>query len=156
MVRSNELSFARRGAIAKRRARKQVRPGYLTARFIEVDSADDTLAVVSFNGSQVSVPAGPHNLVPGTLVRVAVDSNNSPTFLVGPATTWPEGLDATAADPGTVTTMKTLAPETLTLEQLQTLQSKVGDVQATLDSFTVNLAPETETTPEPVDPIEEN
>ena len=148
MVRPNELSFARRGAIAKLRARKQVRPGYLTARFIGVDPTDDSLAVVSFNGSRVSVPAGQHNLVPGTLVRVAVDSNNSPTFLAGAATSWPEGLDTAATTPGTVTTMRALAPETLTLEQIETLSLKVGDVQETLDSFTVSLSPETETEPE--------
>lgn len=162
MVRPNELSFARRGAIQKLAARHQgTHPGYLTARFIEIDPEDNDRALVAFGDSHVSVPAGPHNIVPGTLVRVAVDSNNAPTYLIGASTTWPEGLDVSVLAPPPVTTMKVLAPETLTISQIKQMQDQVAILQDMLTGIAVELDPPeekaavSEIDPDPIVPIEE-
>lgn len=153
MVRPNELSFARRGALMKWQARRRARPDYLTARFVEIDPSDDNRVIVSFNEALISVPSGgPLPLVPGTLVRVAVDSNNSPTYVVGASTTWPEGLDSTSAQPGAVTTMSVLSPAELTLDQVQALQEQVSTVQETLEGFVAVLEAEQGV---PSDPVEE-
>lgn len=110
MVRSNELSFARRGALQKLAARRQgARPSVLTGLLVGLDPADDSRVVVSFDGSEVSVLAGPQKLVPGTVVAVEVDSSNAPVRVTGPVTTRPEGLDDGIPAPDPVTPMPDLA-----------------------------------------------
>lgn len=110
MVRSNELSFARRGALQKLAARRQgARPGVLTGLLVGLDPDDDSRVVVSFDGSDVSVLAGPQKLVPGTVVAVEVDSSNAPVRVTGPVTTRPEGLDADMPAPAPVVPMPDLA-----------------------------------------------
>lgn len=134
MVRPNELSFARRGAIQKLAARHQgSRPGQLTAIFVGLDPDDDHRAVVSFSGNEISVLSGPHKLVPGALVAVEVDSANAPVRVLGPVTSRPEGLDEAVPAPEPVTPMPVLAP--FSAEDQARLDNAVVELAAAQDAI---------------------
>ncbi|AZQ77674.1 hypothetical protein EJ997_10300 [Flaviflexus ciconiae] len=137
MVRPNELSFARRGALSKLAARRQgARPSQLTAVFVGLDAERDDRAVVSFDGSEVSVLAGPVKMTPGALCAVEVDSANAPVRVLGPVTVRPEGLDEDVPAPDPVTAMPELAPhEGMSEADKQILDDAVedlGEAQQTL------------------------
>lgn len=132
MVRSNELSFARRGALSKLAARRQgARPSVLTGLLVGLDPNDDSRVVVSFDGSEVSVLAGPQKLVPGTVVAVEVDSSNAPVRVTGPVTVRPEGLDADMPAPAPVTPMPELGPRELTEAEAQAIQDTADGLAET-------------------------
>ena len=129
MVRSNELSFARRGALQKLAASRQgARPSVLTGLLVGLDPDDDSRVVVSFDGSDVSVLAGPQKLVPGTVVAVEVDSSNAPVRVTGPVTTRPEGLDEDVPAPAPVVPMPDLAPAEFSPEDQARVDQAVADI----------------------------
>ena len=141
MVRPNELSFARRGALSKLADRARgARPGHLVGRLVGLDEDDDHRAIVAFGDAEVSVLSGPHKLVPGALVAVEVDSTNAPTRITGPVTTRPEGLDEDVPAPDAVTTMpelswadkETLAQAVADLEDAQAELAKANTLLTTL------------------------
>ena len=141
MVRPNELSFARRGALNKLAARGQgARPSQLTAVLVGLDPEDDSRAIVSFDGAEVSVLAGPVKMVPGALCAVEVDSANAPVRVLGPVTTRPEGLDEDIPAPDAVVPMpelswadkETLAQAVADLEDAQVELAKANTLLAAL------------------------
>lgn len=132
MVRPNELSFARRGALSKLADRARgARPGHLVGRLVGLDSEDDHRAIVAFGDAEVSVLSGPHKLVPGALVAVEVDSTNAPTRITGPVTTRPEGLDEDIPAPDAVVPMPELGPRELTEAEAQAIQDTADGLDAT-------------------------
>lgn len=129
MVRPNELSFARRGALSKLADRARgARPGHLVGRLVGLDSEDDHRAIVAFGDAEVSVLSGPHKLVPGALVAVEVDSTNAPTRITGPVTTRPEGLDEDIPAPDAVVPMPELGPVEFSPEDQAILDQTVADL----------------------------
>ena len=142
MIRHNELSFARRGALEKLASRRLgSRPGHLTGLLVGADPEDDRRVIVSFDGSEVPVLAGPHKLVPGTIVAVEVDAANAPIRVLGPVTVRPEGLDEDLPTPEAIVPMPTLAVGEMTDEDRARLaQAAAEAAQAKADLATAEAS----------------
>lgn len=84
--------------------------------------SEDTLsAVVELGNEQFELPVSPGKYVLGANVAV-LESKGKPRRVSGPAGVWPEGLDADADAPDTVTAVEQLGPRELTEAEAQAIQ----------------------------------
>lgn len=90
--------------------------------------SEDTLtAVVELGNEQFELPVSPGKYVLGANVAV-LESKGKPRRVSGPAGVWPEGLDADADAPDTVTAVEQLGPVEFSPEDQAILDQTVADL----------------------------
>lgn len=90
--------------------------------------SEDTLsAVVDLGNEQFELPVSPGKYVLGANVAV-LESKGKPRRVTGPAGLWPEGLDADADAPDTVTAVEQLGPVEFSPEDQAILDQTVADL----------------------------